>query len=203
LLTIKEFSLRVAYYKRDFRNYFSGRSSRLYQSFINDIRESGCNQNNYYFITLITFDKNSTTLTLINIEHFVSSVSSSNEPITKFLETIEFNAINYFLSKTYYNGLIYNQTATGRFTFGNTSRSPNSGSKPKPIKLNNLNFAWESVSLAAQFLNVDRHTIRNKIGRKFDYITPSKFKTWEPNKKNNKYKFKFFYKRKRINTKFL
>lgn len=177
----KEFSLRVAYYKRDFRNYFSGRSSKLYQSFINDIRGNGCNENDYYFISLITFDKNSTTL--INLENFVSSVSCSIEPISKFLETVEFNAINYFLSQTNYSELLYNQTATGRFVIGNTLRSPNSGSKPKPIKLNDLNFAWESVSLVALFLNVDRRTIRNKIGRKFDYITVSEFQTWDPSKK--------------------
>jgi hypothetical protein len=62
--------------------------------------------------------------------------------MTKFLETIEFNAITHFLSDISYSDLIYNRSATGRFVVGNTLRSPNSGSKPKPIKLNTLNFAW-------------------------------------------------------------
>lgn len=97
-------------------------------------------------------------------------------------------------------------------------RSPKSGSRPKPIKLNNLNFAWQSVALAGRFLDIDRKTVRNKIGIEFEYLTPNEFENWagSPNKKItvrfsqksgvskklcffDRYKCRFFYKRKRIN----
>lgn len=78
----QEFSLRVAYYQRDFRNYFSGRQSRLYQSFINDITTSNCTKDDFYFVPLITFDKNS--IEFINLENLQSSVSSSNNLISSF-----------------------------------------------------------------------------------------------------------------------
>ena len=37
--------------------------------------------------------------------------------------------------------------------------------------------------LAAEFLGVDRRTIRNKIGRNFEFMDPAEFDSWPTAKK--------------------
>jgi len=71
-LCLKTYILRVAYFQRDFQNYFSGKQSRLYQSFINDITTSNCTKDDFFFVPLITFDKNSTEF--INLENLQSRI---------------------------------------------------------------------------------------------------------------------------------
>lgn len=179
-----EFSKRVAYYNRDFRNYFGNKKSKLYKSFIEDIEIHNCSEADFYFVPIMSFDK--TTTEFINLESIVSSISNSNDPIVKLLETIEFNAIEHFLVNVGYSEKLYNKVASSKFTIGNQLRSPKSGSPSKPIKFKNAQFAFESVSLAAQFLNVDRHTIRNKLGSKFEYISSLEFENWNPSNKITK-----------------
>ena len=111
------------------------------------------------------------------------SISNSNDLRIKLLETIEFKVIEHFLADVNYSPRLYNKVASSKFTIDNQLRSPKSGSPSRPIKLRNAQFAWESVSLAAQFFNVDRHTIRNKLGIKFEYITSLEFENWNPNNK--------------------
>lgn len=173
-----EFSKRISYYNRDFRNYLENKKSKLYKSFIEDIETNNCSDTDFYFVPIISFDKTQTEF--INLENFESSVSISDIPQIKFLETIEFYAIEYFLRSDDYSARLYNKVASSKFTIGNTLRSPNSGSPSQPIKLKNTQFAWESVSLAAEFFEVDRRTIRNKLDSKFEYITPLEFKNWGP-----------------------
>nr|AOH77123.1 putative GIY-YIG homing endonuclease [Dunaliella salina] len=179
-----EFSKRIAYYNRDFRNYFSNKKSKLYKSFIEDIQTNHCSEADFYFVPIMSFDK--TTTEFINLESLESSVSNSNSPIVNLLETIEFNAIEYFLVDFGYSTKLYNKVASSKFTIGNKLRSPKSGQASQPIQLKNTQFAWESVSLAAQFINVDRHTIRNKLGIKFEYLSPLEFENWNPNYKISK-----------------
>jgi len=198
-----EFSRRISEYNRDFRNYFGKKKSKLYNSFIKDIEANNCSDTDFYFVPIMSFDKTKTDF--INLENFVSSVEISNDPQIQFLETIEFYAIEHFLGNVNYNTRLYTKVASSKFTIGNKLRSPTSGSPSKPIKFKNAQFAWESVSLAAQFFNVDRHTIRNKLGSKFEYIAALEFKDWDPNykiTKNNinsisKQPIIYFYKNKK------
>lgn len=178
-----EFSKRVAYYNRDFRNYFGNKKNKLYNSFIEDIRINNCSETDFYFVPIMSFDK--TTTEFSNSKSFVSSISisNSNDLRIKLLETIEFKVIEHFLADVNYSPRLYNKVASSKFTIDNQLRSPKSGSPSRPIKLRNAQFAWESVSLAAQFFNVDRHTIRNKLGIKFEYITSLEFENWNPNNK--------------------
>ena len=55
-----EFSKRVAYYNRDFRNYFGNKKNKLYNSFIEDIRINNCSETDFYFVPIMSFDKTTT-----------------------------------------------------------------------------------------------------------------------------------------------
>jgi len=191
-----EFSLRVADYNRDFRNFFNQRKNKLYKTFVEDIQTNNCNESDFYFVPLISFSTN--TVNFINLDDFLNTEGITNNPLTKFLETIEFNAINHFIADVNYSTKLYNKNATGKFVIGNQFRSPKSGSPSQPVKLYNSNYVWESVSLAAQFLGIDRHTVRNKLGKKFDYITLNEFKNWDSNKKITKENIVSFTEKKQF-----
>jgi hypothetical protein len=53
------FALGVSDYNRDFRNYYNNSRSSLYSSFIEDIKTNDCSFTDFFFIPLISFDKNS------------------------------------------------------------------------------------------------------------------------------------------------
>lgn len=176
-----DFGLRVSYYNRDLKNYFSNSRSSLYSSFIEDIKTNDCSYSDFFFIPLISFEVNS--IKFEEMESLKNSVSTSSNSTTRFLETIEFNAINHFMVDKIRSTQIYNRGATGQFVAGNTFRPPTSGTRPKPVDFVGTGFAFESVLLAAEFLGVDRRTIRNKIGRNFEFMDPAEFDSWPTAKK--------------------
>jgi len=90
-----------------------------------------------------------------------------------------------------HNTKIYNKGATGQFVVSNTFRPATSGTRPKPVNFVGTGFAFESVLLAAEFLGVDRKTIRNNI-RNFEFLDPAEFDLWPTENKilpSNAYRF--------------
>ena len=81
-----DFGLRVSYYNRDFKNYFSNSRSSLYSSFIEDIKTNDCSYSDFFFIPLISFEVNS--IKFEEMESLKNSVSTSSNSNTRFLETI-------------------------------------------------------------------------------------------------------------------
>jgi hypothetical protein len=118
-----------------------------------------------------------------NYEIEMSWSQGGKNQVSNYLETIEKYILEKKLNKS---ENIYNVKPSSKWeqfnTFGGT---PNSGQSKKPVVLNAI--AYESVSVAAKKLEVDRKTIRNYIKtNKASYLTPEQWEGWEPNKKVSK-----------------
>jgi len=181
-----ELSKRIAYFNRDFREYFrdpNQRRPRLYASFIQDITANNCIDSDFYFIPLFLLDKRHTTFkNLQDLPGF-----DSNDPYRCLLESIEFKAIEYFKQNLKYRDCMYNTAALGLFQINNTYRPDTSGSPKKAIAETQGPYAWESLSVCAKFLGIDRKTVRNKIdgaqakNQRFLYLNVEEIQAWDTN----------------------
>ncbi len=87
------------------------------------------------------------------------STAYANNKIATFIdEKVEGSLLGEYLNSSE-KGRFYNQKTIGRFqpAYGGT---PQSGSPSRPVQFEN--YAWESVSAAANSLGCDRKLIRNK-----------------------------------------
>jgi hypothetical protein len=108
----------------------------------------------FYFVPILTFDR-------LN----VTGISLSKDFTTKvnnfFDSRVEKNLLEHYL-KGPLKDRFYNVKVIGKFQPGQqTQRSPQSGQPPGPVSYEN--YAWESISLAADNLRTDRKNIRVKV----------------------------------------
>jgi len=183
-------SLRKAYYKQDLKEFFKNLNSsgelvsgaptrfKLYPAICKDILESNSKMADFYFIPLLCYKQTK----FIFDTNFLNNTTLV-KAIENFLQKVEKPVLTFLLQEKQLQSLLYNVKDTGRFEQGNTyGGSPNSGKADKPLAEQDNGYAWESVTVCANFLGVSNKAIRHHRGdeanKSFKSITKEEWENW-------------------------
>lgn len=166
------------------------RETKLATSIRTDLKEGLKSEaflrvNDFYFIPLSLLPPS-------NFKNFDLTKKTQNEEIAAFLDNyVEKPLLELFLNSPDYltsplKEAFYNVKTEGKFTKGNKyGGSPNSGQASKPVCFEN--FAWESISAAANCFAVDEALVRSKIKKNLmAFITTEEFNSFSGTKIFNK-----------------
>lgn len=161
-------SVNLAQRRRDYKSYLN-KNTKVYKAMREDLLKGQASD--FYFVPIVGFRRSSVT-GLTN-----TSEQANSQQLMSFLDfQVEQPLLEEYLSSTcQYASLFYNEKTIGTFTQGNAyGGSPNSGSASKPLMFQN--YAWESVSAAANSLLKERKSIRaQRKPNKFREISLEEF----------------------------
>lgn len=131
-------------------------SQKVYSSMREDLTKG--NPNDFYFVPIVGFHQ--------DLAIFTEKQESVKKQLSIFLDLkVEQVVLEQMLTNESLSGMyakmFYNQKTIGRFQEGNTyGGTPESGAENRALCFKD--YAWESVSAAANSLKKDRKSIRNK-----------------------------------------
>ncbi len=155
----------LAQRKGEHKNNFTKveRSQKVYSSMREDLTEG--NPNDFYFVPIVGFQQDLAIFTEKK-ELGLTNQESVKKQLSMFLDLkVEQVVLKQMLTNESLSGMyakmFYNQKTIGVFQEGNTyGGTPESGAENRALCFKD--YAWESVSAAANSLNKDRKSIRNK-----------------------------------------
>lgn len=108
----------------------------------------------FYFVPLLSFSEQEV-IGVLNKKEY-------NQLVSTFIDNyIEQPLLEYYLNSSFKH-MFYNRKTTGVFEAGNVfGGSPESGQPSQAVSFEN--YAWESIMAAANSLEADRRTIRNRL----------------------------------------
>lgn len=146
-------SVNLAQRRREYKSYFNKNTGKVYKTMRDDLLSGQASD--FFFVPIVGFNRSSVT-GLTN-----TSEQANSQQLMSFLDRqVEQPLLEEFLNSTnQYASLFYNEKTIGTFTQGNVyGGSPLSGSENKPLMFEN--YAWESLSAAANSLSKDKKSIR-------------------------------------------
>lgn len=150
-------SVNLAQRRREYKSYLNNNTGKVYKTMRDDLLKGQASD--FSFVPLVGFHRSSVTGGVVTN----TSEQANSKQLMSFLDLqVEQPLLEEYLSSTdpaQYASLFYNAKTIGVFTQGNVyGGSPLSGAKNKPLMFEN--YAWESVSAAANSLLKDRKSIR-------------------------------------------
>jgi hypothetical protein len=175
------FSTRKADYSYSLRQAKTGKKKKkISANIIQEIVDNKAQVSDFLWIPLLMIEKKQYILKNQSTKSSENVQTVQNAQKSSFLREIETQVLTQLLEENQIS--LYNKQIGSVFTKGNKFGGSNTSGKPSiPVKIND--FAFESILCAANALQVDRKTIRNKKNKFCFELTKEEWLNWNPSKK--------------------